>query len=209
MITMDEYLIDDLIDLHFSVLKEIFKGSSFFDIQRHYSDEMRKLDYMNLAKNNNLLTFDDDNNLIGAYPVSPLKTSFKVSVEGIGECYCMCAIDALGIAYTFGKKTTIESKDSSTGQKIVITVDPETDSVQTAGTEYFVSYRDPDKVRNIALDQCPVINFYSDKNSVKDDTLVIFTFQEAIKHAKDIFSPEAFKKSFLEGFKAIPKENLI
>ena len=70
-------------------------------------------------------------------------------------------------------------------------------------------YKDPDKVCNIAQDQCPVINFYSDKSSIKDDKdLIVFNFEEALKHAKNIFDQKAFKKSFLEGFKAIKKEDL-
>ena len=120
----------------------------------------------------------------------------------------MCAIDSLGIAYTFNKKTSIEAVDKSTGSTITITVDPQTEKV-TSEKQYYVTYKDPDKVCNIAQDQCPVINFYSDKQSISvDKDLIIFTFDEAVKHAKNIFDQEAFKKSFLEGFKAIKKEDL-
>lgn len=200
-------LVDDLVELHFLVLKQIFKEKKFSAIEQLYSAKMKELNYITLAKANNLLTFDENGSLIGAYPVSPLKTNFKVTVDGIGSSYCMCAVDSLGIAYTFGKKTTIESKDSTTNQPIVITVDPVHDKIET-NVDYFVTYKEPDEVQNIALDQCPVINFYSDKNSVKDKSLIVFTFSEAVKHAKDIFSPEAFKKSFSDGFDSILNEKL-
>ena len=81
-------------------------------------------------------------------------------------------------------------------------------SLQESNKEFFVSYKDPDLVINIALDQCPVINFYLEKNSVNDPDLIIFKFEDARKHAKSIFSLEGFKKSMSSGFKAIEKQNL-
>lgn len=205
---MDQKTLDELLDFHLLVLKDIFHGLSISEIEQKYPDKMVKLNYLSIAKANNLLTFDDSNNLIGAYPVSPLKTSFEVAIDNIGTSYCMCAIDALGIAYTFNEKTTIRSKDKSTGEKIEITVDPISEKI-VSDKQYYVTYKDPSKVCNIAQDQCPVINFYSERGSIPNDNdLIIFDFNQAIKHAKSIFSQKAFKKSLLEGFKAIPKENL-
>lgn len=199
---------DNLLELHLNVLKEIFKGNSFSEIETKFADQFSELNYIELAKKANVLTFDENNVLIGAYPVSPFKTPFKVTIDTIGTSYCMCAIDSLGIAYTFDKKTSIEAVDKSTGSAITITVDPQTEEV-VSEKQYFVTYKDPDKVCNIAQDQCPVINFYSDKQSISvDKDLIILTFDEAVKHAKNIFDQEAFKKSFLEGFKAIKKEDL-
>ena len=199
---------NNLLELHINVLKEIFKGSSFSEIQSKFTNQFSELNYLSIAKKNNLLTFDKNDVLIGAYPVSPFKTSFEVTIENIGTSYCMCAIDSLGIGYTFREKTTINTVDKSTGKHIQITVDPSTDEVLSE-EPYFVTYKDPDKVCNIAQDQCPVINFYSDKKSIPNDKdLIIFSFNEAIKHSKNIFNPEAFKKSFQEGFKAIAKEDL-
>lgn len=200
---------DNLLELHLNVLKEIFKGSSFSEIQTKFADQFSELNYIEIAKKSNVLTFDENNVLIGAYPVSPFKTPFKVTIDSIGTSYCMCAIDALGIAYTFNRKTSIEAVDKTTGSAISITVDPQTEEV-VSEKQYYVTYKDPDKVcGSIAQDQCPVINFYSDKQSIaQDKDLIIFTFAEAVKHAKNIFDQEAFKKSFLEGFKAIKKEDL-
>lgn len=205
---MDQKILEELLDFHLVVLKDIFHGLSFSEIEQKYTDIITKLDYLTIAKANNLLTFDDNNELIGAYPVSPLKTSFEVTIDNIGTSYCMCAIDSLGIAYTFNEKTTIRSKDKSTGDAIEITVDPISDDVHSS-KKYYVTYKDPNKVCNIAQDQCPVINFYSKRESIPNDNdLIVFDFDQATKHAKEIFSQEAFKKSLLEGFKAIPKENL-
>lgn len=205
---MDPQLVDDLLDLHLQVLKDIFRGLPFSEIEQKYANRMQRSDYLAIAKANNLLTFDTKNNLIGAYPVSPDKTSFEVTIDNIGTNYCMCAIDALGIAYTFNEKATIHSQDKSTGEKIVITVDPIKNTV-VSDKNYFVTYKDPDKVCNIAQDQCPVINFYSKRESIPNDKdLIVFNFDEAKAHSKNIFSQNAFKKSILEGFKAIAKEDL-
>ena len=194
---MDQQLVEDLLNLHLQVLKDIFRGLSFSEIEKKYADRMHNSDYLAIAKAHNLLTFDDNNNLIGAYPVSPTKTSFEVTIDNIGTNYCMCAIDALGIAYTFNEKATIHSQDKSTGDKIVITVDPLKDTVLSE-KNYFVTYKNPDKVCNIAQDQCPVINFYSKKESIPNDKdLIIFNFNDAKTHSKNIFSQDAFKKSFL------------
>ena len=201
-------LVDERLNFHLIVLKEIFNGLSFSEIEQKYLAKIQETNYVVIAKKNNLLTFDNDGKLIGAYPVSPLKTSFQVTIENIGTGYCMCAIDSLGIGYTFGEITRISTIDKSTGKNIQITVNPSNDEV-ISERPYFVTYKDPDKVCNIAQDQCPVINFYSDKKSIPNDNdLIIFTFNEAIKHSKNIFSREAFKKSFQEGFKAIAKEDL-
>ena len=120
----------------------------------------------------------------------------------------MCAIYALCIAYTFMEKTTVISKtNDDKAQEVLISIDPRTDTIES-NKDFYVSYKDPDLVNNIALDQCPVINFYSQKNSVTDPDLIIFNFEEAKKHSKAIFSLEAFKKNMETGFKAIQKNKL-
>ena len=200
---------DDLLDLHLLVLREIFNGLSYSNIKKKYSGRFTELNYEEIATTNNLLTFDN-NVLIGAYPVSPFKTPFKVSIDTIGSSYCMCAIDALGIPYTFGQKTVIDAQDMSTGTEIKIIIDPKAGSVhKDFQKDLFVTYKDPEKVCNIAQDQCPVINFYSDRKSIPaDKDLIIFNFEEALQHAKNIFSQDAIKNSFFNGFKAIAKEDL-
>ena len=207
---MAQLLADSLLEFHLTVLREIFGGSSYQDIKEKFSDKFNDLNYEEIAVSNNLLTFDNDGVLIGAYPVSPSKTPFKVTIDSIGTSYCMCAIDALGIPYTFNKKTTINAQDKSTNRDVTIEIDPITEKVKKDFSgDLFVTYKDPDKVCNIAQDQCPVINFYSDKQSIPiDKDLIIFSFNEALAHAKNIFSQDAIKKNFFNGFKAIAKEDL-
>ena len=65
--------IDNLVELHFLVLKEIFKGASFNEINNKYSNKMKELDYIAIAKVNNLLSFDEKNNLIHTKTVQKLQ----------------------------------------------------------------------------------------------------------------------------------------
>ena len=57
-------------------------------------------------------------------PNFPVETNYKVTVDGIETGYSMCAVDALGVAYTFNAKTTIYSIDRSTNRSIEIIIDP-------------------------------------------------------------------------------------
>jgi hypothetical protein len=207
---MTQTEVSELFDFHLLVLKEIFLGKQFSEIKNEYSKQIAKLDYINISRKHNLLTFDEniENKLLGAYPVSPIKTSFKVEIEGLGIGYCMCAIDALGIAYTFNAKTKITSIDKSTNKELKIIMNPFTEQIESE-TAYYVTYKDPDKVKNIAQDQCPIINFYSDKKTITNtEDLVIFSFNDAVQHAKRIFNPESLKNSFFGEFKAIRKEDI-
>ena len=193
--------VDQIFELHISILKDILLLKDINSILKRFSSEINRLNYLDIAKTNNLLTFDEHNHLLGAYPVSPIKSNFKVEIESIGQGYTMCAIDALGIAYTFNKNVHIQATDLSTGELIEIDVDPVKDSV-LSNTEFFVAYKDPSKVSVIATQQCPVIQFYSDRNSApqNDLTIKLLSFQEACEHAKKIFSQESIKKSIKSGF---------
>ena len=199
--------LDKILNLHILVLKDLLNSVTFQEIKRKYSSEIADTNYLTVAKKNNLLVIDENENLIAAFPVSPFKTNFAVNIENIGFGYAMCAIDALGIAYTFQEKTTITSITTDTKEEVSIEIDPNKDVIDS-NNEFFVTYKDPDLVNNIAIDQCPVINFYSEEKSVIDSDLIIFSFKQALQHAKDMFSIEAFKKNIKGGFKAIEKKNL-
>lgn len=199
---------EKFLSTHFTVLELLLSGLSFPEIMDKLSAEFEELNYVKRAKQINFLTMDQKNNLLAAYPVSPFKTNFKVKIDNIGFGYAMCAIDALGIGYTFMEKTTIFSKTNDEDpEDVLITIDPITDAIEY-NKEFFVSYKNPELVQNIALDQCPVINFYSKKDSVCNPDLIVFNFEDARNHAKLIFSIEAFKKNMRSGFKAIEGKNL-
>lgn len=144
-----------------------------------------------------MLSFNENGQLIGAYPVSPRKTKYAVEIEDIGSGYAMCAIDALGTAYTFGKKTTIKTSTFFSNQPIEITIDPDLET--QPDHDLVVTYARKFQ-RSAAEDQCPAINFYASREEVPSDLDVeILSFQKALNHAIDVFSPEGIKSRIRAG----------
>ena len=185
---------NELMDLHLDVLKSLLQGIDFKDIELKYSDRFEDLNYLENASSN-LLAFEDGK-LVGAYPVSPRKTNYKVIIDDIGTGYAMCAIDALGIAYTFMKKTTIETTIRDTNESFKFVVDPFLD-IQTE-KNLFVTYKKYNQtLTNAALEICPTINIYRFENGIpKDENLVILDFETAIYYAKERFSQDAINQCF-------------
>jgi hypothetical protein len=109
----------------------------------------------------------------------------------------MCAIDALGVAYTFGAKTIIDSQVLDTKNPIRIIIDPflETQTPLDIIITYKQQIQSQKSTDAPAVVQCPVINFYSNPESVPkfDPLLEILTFEEAISYAADRFSPKGIK----------------
>lgn len=59
------------------------------------------------------------------YPVSALPTHHQVKLADGRSFYAMCAVDALGAAFTFGQDTTVSSKCSACGVPVSIEVTSE------------------------------------------------------------------------------------
>lgn len=179
--------LDDLqlLDLHIKVLEKILLQEPFDQIEQYFEKDMTDLNYIELIKNSGHLSFDENNKLIGAYPISPSSTDYEISLEGIGEGYSMCAVDALGVPYTFMRKTIIRTIDKSTGNPLEIVIDPNTENQEILNI--FVTYQDtPDKLqgsKSAANVQCPTINFYSMKKDIPNN-LQIWTYSQALKYAK-------------------------
>jgi hypothetical protein len=69
------------------------------------------------------LCLDQDGRITAAYPFSAAATPHTAQITGGASAYCMCAIDALGIAEMLTAKVLIRSADPSTGEPISVTVD--------------------------------------------------------------------------------------
>ncbi len=177
---------DEILNLHLKVLAEILKGKSFEKIKNQYSEEFKRLNYLQVATGP-LLTFQNEQ-LIASYPISPRESSYIVNVEGVGKGYAMCAIDALGVAYTFMKKTTVETTTKDTEEVVKIEVDP--NATTHEAMDVFVTYTPLDsKITNAAVQQCPSINFYRDSKNIPEQ-LQVLSFQDALSRAKEIFSQQ-------------------
>ncbi|MHA1989665.1 MAG: organomercurial lyase [Candidatus Hodarchaeales archaeon] len=198
MTILDDKEVDEVFILHLQVLQYLLNNQSFSWIKKTLKDSFEQKKYLEIVTKSRLLSFDTEDNLIGAYPISPFKTPYEVKVEGIGSGYAMCAIDALGVAYTFNKKTTIDTIDNSTKAPLQFTIDPGLQDQQQKNV--LVSY-DPmcftkeNRANVVSATQiCPTINFYSSQetNQNKKD-MAYLSFEQALLSAKKEFSPEALK----------------
>jgi hypothetical protein len=194
----DKQLVTKLWDIHLKVLKHLLNQKSFEWIQVELKEDFKKTNYVENIKKSGNLSFDENNKLLGAYPIAPFKSDYKVIVENEGEGYSMCAIDALGVAYTFNSKTTIQAIDKSTDRTINIIVDPKVEN-QT-GPQLFTTYKDTPEAlhgkKSAAIVQCPEINFYSKRDDIPQH-LQIMNFDEALNYAKKRFSPRELKLRIL------------
>ena len=190
--------IEALFSLHLEILKLLLQGKSFKWIQNEYYDILSQTDYLDIMIKSGNLSFNSKDELIGAYPISPIPTNHRIEVEGIGSGYAMCAIDALGVAYTFGAKTIIDSQVLDTKSPIRIIIDPSLETqtqldIVITYKQLTLSQKSEDAP---AVVQCPVINFYSNPEVVpkSDPLLEILTFEEAVTYAADRFCPKGIKK---------------
>lgn len=70
----------------------------------------------------NAMVSDEEKNINFIYPVSALETDHIVRLSDGRKFYAMCAIDAMGSAFTFKQNVTIKSKCSNTSKEINITI---------------------------------------------------------------------------------------
>lgn len=191
--------VDELLTTHLEVLTYLLTGRSFEWIKNKLIGVFRDFKYLEIMSQGRLLSFDKNNVLIGAYPISPFKTNFKVQIEGIGTGYSMCAVDALGVAYTFNAKTIIDTFDKATNSPIQIIIDPTLNTQENHNL--FVSY--PPAACNTgdrsnivsAVDVCPTIDFYSLPETIPDEAnLKYMSFEQALFSAKEQFSQDALKE---------------
>lgn len=74
-----------------------------------------------LIKKNGIVA-DDDGNINFIYPVSALPTNHRVRLEDGREFTAMCAIDAMGSAFTFKQDVDVISNCSNCGSVIKVSI---------------------------------------------------------------------------------------
>lgn len=190
-----DFQTQQIFDLHIKILEKIFLQVTFDEIINLYKKKMSNTNYLEVIKKSGHLSFDVNGVLIGAYPVSPSPTDYIIHLGGVGMGYSMCAIDALGLAYTFMKKTTIETIDKSNGNKLLIAIDPESDTHKKH--DLYVTYQNtPDELQgdeSAAKVQCPNIHFYSSKKDIPDD-LHIWDYSDALQYSRNRFGRREMSK---------------
>ncbi|MHA2250525.1 MAG: organomercurial lyase [Candidatus Kariarchaeaceae archaeon] len=180
----------DLLNLHLQVLIELLQKKPFDAIKLDHKEAIEELNYLKEMTAQRNLSFDQNGKLIAAYPLSLKPTQHKITVRGIGNGYAMCAIDALGVAFTLERETQIESQTVDTNKPIKITVDPNNKENLVNELDFFVSYRTMSGVNRPELQQCPMINFYECKKPIIQSGMKILSFNEALQYAKRAFSPQ-------------------
>ncbi|MFW9778178.1 MAG: organomercurial lyase [Candidatus Heimdallarchaeota archaeon] len=209
--------VKEFLNLHIKVLENLLVGKSFEELKIQFSFEFDKFNYIALTKTFSMLSYDENDNLRGAYPISPNKTKYKVHVEGIGAGYAMCAIDALGVPYLFGKTTTIESTDQVTNEPIQFTIDPSFSDdhvISQLGEKFKELVITNPKGSEIqvgqaidqAVDFCPYIGFVTDRETLTGKHLArvdSLDFVTALKYGKHSFGRENIVKLLEDFFSAI------
>jgi hypothetical protein len=209
--------VKEFLTFHIKVLEKLLVGKSFEELKIQFSSEFEKFNYIALTKTFSILSYDENNNLRGAYPISPTETKYKIHVEGIGSGYAMCAIDALGVPYLFGKTTTIESIDQVTKEPIQFTIDPSFSDDNTISEiaeefkELVVTNPKGSEIQvgqavDQAVDFCPYIGFVTNKKALTEKHLAMvdsLDFATALKYGKHSFGRENIVKLLEDFFHAI------
>jgi len=188
-------LIDDIIEefvkLHVEVLKSILNGKTFYEIKQTFANRLQEFNYDEVSSFLSLLRFNEIGEVVGAYPISLIPTNIKITAEGIGRGYAMCAIDSLGVAFLFNVRTDIESVDPVTGVQIRITVNP--NQVKPKPNPNIIVTM-PKTVEEAAF-CCPHVRFLScERRKVTPEGVI--SFMDAMKYGVSFFSRFNLKKKF-------------
>lgn len=197
-IDSDASSIDEFFDFHLEVLGRILVGDDLASVLEERARESERLNYREVAETVGLLSFDDEGGLRGAYPVSPSETPYRIKVDGVGSGYAMCAIDSLGAAYMFGRKTDIESVDPATDRPIQITIDPEDlDTSPYSHLRVTTPKAMPQKEEGVAVDPaadfCPLIGFVEGEKSIPEDqrpAVNVIPFDQALSYGELAFDAD-------------------
>ncbi|MHA1904218.1 MAG: organomercurial lyase [Candidatus Thorarchaeota archaeon] len=197
---INDVIVSKFLDLHLNVLRMVLKGMPFEEIQKELSKIFHRFNYVEVVHFTSLLSFDDEETLRGAYPFSPTKTDHRITVEGMGSGFAMCAVDSLGVASLFGARTVIESKDALSQTPIRIVVDPngldaDSDSGISVIAPKGVPEKGKDEVYDSAVDSCPFVGFLTDAKSIPEEMqsrVTVIPLDQATDYGRSIFSRSAF-----------------
>lgn len=108
------YVIDNGQALNISNSSKIAKDSEMID------EEVDNV--LDSLFEKNAIVADEEGYINFIYPVSAIPTNHKVRLADGREFSAMCAIDAMGTAFTFKQDADVESKCSNTGADIKVSI---------------------------------------------------------------------------------------
>ncbi|MHA1977083.1 MAG: organomercurial lyase [Candidatus Hodarchaeales archaeon] len=192
-------LIKQFYIFHIQVLKRLLVGDSLQEIEETYLREFKRFNYREVASALSLLSFDENNVLQGAIPISPQESDYRITVNGVGSGYAMCAIDSLGVAFLFNSKTVIESIDPKSKIPIKIVIDPQNPEIGLYSDIAITTPKNiiPDKKDgefiDVVADTCPYIGFVKDMDSISEENrslMEILSFEQGFNAGKFGFNPD-------------------
>ncbi len=86
-----------------------------------FSEEKLRTLFNNLG-NKRTIVADEDKNVNFIYPVSAVETNHRVTLSDGRKFSAMCAIDAMGTAFTFNQDVKIKSVCSNCGDSIYVEI---------------------------------------------------------------------------------------
>jgi hypothetical protein len=201
-------LIKQFYTFHIKVLKRILVGDSLHEIEKAYLREFKRFNYREVAAALSLLSLDENDVLQGAIPISPHKNDYRITIDGVGSGYAMCAIDSLGVPFLFNSKTVIESIDPRSKNPIKIVIDPQnpeidsySDIVITTPKNIIPDKKDGEPI-DVVADNCPYIGFVKDVDSISEENrslMDIISFEQGFSAGKFGFNPD-FQVSELRAY---------
>ncbi|MDQ0151068.1 MerB-like organometallic lyase SaoL [Eubacterium multiforme] len=144
------------------VMDYIITNHKPYSIKNDPNEELLKI-----MANKNILSINENNEIVSIYPVSAIKTNKKVIFEDGRYGYAMCAIDAIGFHYTFKKNIKIEGNCEYCNSKIILDVKNGKINVIEGNENIHILHTDLEKNKNWSCCCCNIMHFFDCKESLE------------------------------------------
>jgi hypothetical protein len=114
-----------------------------------------------------VLALDERGEIRAAYPFSPVATRHRITWDGGGGGYAMCAIDALGVSAMLGAPVTITSTEPGTGRTVTVHVDHDTARWEPGTAVVFAGHAGDACCPSVDRTCCH-INFFTTDTAARD-----------------------------------------
>lgn len=141
--------------LRYEIMDYIIKNNCPYKIPTENMDMVKTL------QEKNVLSINDNGEVVSIYPVSAIKTNKKVIFEDGTYAYAMCAIDAIGFHYTFGKNIIIESECQMCKDKITLSVRNGKVNIIHGDDDIVVLHADLENSKNWSCSCCNIMHFFN------------------------------------------------
>lgn len=111
------------------------------------------------------ILFCEEQRVKAIYPVSAVETDKQVQLKGL-EGYAMCALDAIGFAYTFGTTVEVHTRLWDTQEELVLRVSPGKLEI-VRGPSFYVLYPDLRNCNHWSSHCCLHMHYFSSVEAMK------------------------------------------